>query len=169
MHLLLRYTQALITQTSQNAVCNRHHSVDQQICRTLLVGLDHTQSGDVLMTHELMATILGVRREGVSEGAFRLQNDGLIRYARGHISVLDRRGLEQRACECYMVIKRNTSDCFPQGSLRQVRLSAIANREITVRHASIFPVGPTCIERFLLERQRRRRTKGVVDRPQTNL
>ena len=115
MHLLLRYTQALITQTSQNAVCNRHHSVDQQICRTLLVGLDHTQSGDVLMTHELMATILGIRREGVSESAFRLQNDGLIRYARGHISVLDRRGLEQRACECYMVIKKEYERLLPTG------------------------------------------------------
>ena len=113
MRLLLRYTQALITQMSQNAVCNRHHSVDQQLCRRLLVGHDHTQSGDVLMTHELMATILGIRREGVSESAYRLQNDGLIRYARGHISVLDRRGLEQRACECYLVIKKEYERLLP--------------------------------------------------------
>jgi hypothetical protein len=115
MNLLLRYTQALITQTSQTAVCNRHHSVDQQVCRRLLVGLDHTQSSEVLMTQELMATILGIRREGVTESARRLQNAGVIRYARGHISVLDRRGLEQRACECYVVIKKEYERLLPKG------------------------------------------------------
>jgi len=117
MRLLLRYTQALIAQTSQTAVCNRHHSIDQQVCRRLLISLDHTQSGEVLMTQELMATILGIRREGVTESARRLQHAGLIRYVRGRIMVLDRRGLEQRSCECYVVIKRNTIDCSP-GNLR---------------------------------------------------
>jgi Crp-like helix-turn-helix domain len=115
MRLLLRYTQALITQTSQTAVCNRHHSVDQQVCRRLLIGFDHAQGGEVLMTQELMATILGIRREGVTESARRLQNAGLIRYARGHISVLDRRGLERRACECYVVIKSEYERLLPKG------------------------------------------------------
>jgi Crp-like helix-turn-helix domain len=117
MHLLLRYTQALIAQTSQTAVCNRHHSIDQQVCRRLLVSLDHTQSGEVLMTQELMATILGIRREGVTEIAGRLQSAGLIRYARGHILVLDRRGLEQRSCECYVVIKKEYERLLPRGSV----------------------------------------------------
>jgi hypothetical protein len=115
-HLLLRYTQALIAQTSQTAVCNRHHSIDQQVCRRLLVSLDHTQSGEVLMTQELMATILGIRREGVTEIAGRLQSAGLIRYARGHILVLDRRGLERRSCECYVVIKKEYERLLPRGS-----------------------------------------------------
>jgi CRP-like cAMP-binding protein len=106
MQTLLRYTQALITQTSQIAVCNRHHSIDQQVCRRLLVGLAHAHRGELLMTHELMSSILGIRREGVSESARRLQNEGLIRYARGHIAVLDRRGLEHRTCECYFVMNR---------------------------------------------------------------
>jgi hypothetical protein len=115
-HLLLRYTQALIAQTSQTAVCNRHHSIDQQVCRRLLISLDHTQSSEVLMTQELMATILGIRREGVTEIAGRLQSAGLIRYARGHILVLDRRGLERRSCECYVVIKKEYERLLPRGS-----------------------------------------------------
>jgi CRP-like cAMP-binding protein len=114
MHLLLRYTQALISQMSQTAVCNRHHSVDQQVCRRLLLSLDHTQNGEVLMTQELMATLLGIRREGVTESARRLQKAGFIRYARGHIAVLDRRGLERRACECYVVIKKEYERLLPR-------------------------------------------------------
>jgi hypothetical protein len=115
MRLLLRYTQALITQMSQTAVCNRHHSVDQQVCRRLLIGFDHAQGGEVLMTQELMATILGIRREGVTESARRLQDAGLIRYARGHIAVLDRRELERRSCECYVVIKKEYERLLPRG------------------------------------------------------
>ncbi len=105
MHLLLRYTQALITQMSQTAVCNRHHSLDQQLCRWLLLSLDRLTSADLMMTQELIANMLGVRREGVTEAAGRLQKAGLIRYQRGHITVLDREGLERRSCECYGVVK----------------------------------------------------------------
>jgi CRP-like cAMP-binding protein len=106
MHLLLRYTQALITQMAQTAVCNRHHSLDQQLCRWLLLSLDRLQVSELLMTQELIANMLGVRREGVTEAALKLQKAGLIRYARGHISVLDRAGLEKRSCECYAVVKK---------------------------------------------------------------
>lgn len=105
MHLLLRYTQALITQMSQTAVCNRHHSLDQQLCRWLLLSLDRLQGSELVMTQELIANMLGVRREGVTEAALKLQRMGLIRYARGHISVLDRPGLEDRTCECYAVVR----------------------------------------------------------------
>lgn len=105
MHLLLRYTQALITQMAQTAVCNRHHSLDQQLCRWLLLSLDRLQGRDLVMTQELIANMLGVRREGVTEAALNLQRAGLIRYARGHITVLDRAGLEKRTCECYSVVK----------------------------------------------------------------
>jgi CRP-like cAMP-binding protein len=105
MRLLLRYTQALLTQTSQRAICNRHHSVSQQLARCLLLSLDHTEGGEIVTTQERIAERLGVRREGVNEGAYFLQKLGLIRYARGHISVLDRRGLERRACECYALVK----------------------------------------------------------------
>src|ERR1700730_17121342 len=104
--LLLRYTQALITQMAQTAVCNRHHSVDQQLCRWLLLSLDRLSSNKLSMTQELIANMLGVRREGVTDGALQLQKEGLIRYARGHITVLDREGLERRTCECYAVVKR---------------------------------------------------------------
>jgi len=104
--LLLRYTQALITQTTQTAVCNRHHSVEQQLCRWLLVTLDRVPSGRFVMTQELVASMLGVRREGVTEAAGRLQNAGFIIYRRGHISVLERSGLETRVCECYAVVKK---------------------------------------------------------------
>ena len=105
MHLLLRYTQALITQMAQTAVCNRHHSVDQQLCRWLLLSLDRLQSNELSMTQELIANMLGVRREGVTEAAGKLQDAGLIRYRRGTITVLDRPGLEARCCECYQVVK----------------------------------------------------------------
>ena len=103
--LLLRYTQALITQTSQTAVCNRHHSVEQQLCRWLLLTLDRVSSNELILTQELVASMLGVRREGVTEAAGKLQKAGLIHYRRGHITVLDRSGLEDRACECYGVVK----------------------------------------------------------------
>jgi CRP-like cAMP-binding protein len=106
LHLLLRYTQALITQMAQTAVCNRHHSLDQQLCRWLLLSLDRLQGDDLVMTQELIANMLGVRREGVTESALKLQTAGLIRYARGHITVLDRAGLELRTCECYAVVKK---------------------------------------------------------------
>jgi len=106
LHLLLRYTQALITQMAQTAVCNRHHSLDQQLCRWLLLSLDRLDSNELKMTQELIANMLGVRRESVTEAAGHLQDAGLIRYHRGHISVLDRVGLERRTCECYAVVKR---------------------------------------------------------------
>jgi len=105
LHLLLRYTQALITQMAQTAVCNRHHALDQQLCRWMLLTLDRLDSNQVVMTHELLSTILGVRRAGISEAAGRLQHDGLIRYERGRITVLDRAGLQARSCECYAVVK----------------------------------------------------------------
>jgi CRP-like cAMP-binding protein len=105
--LLLRYTQALITQMSQTAVCNRHHSVEQQLCRWLLMSIDRlTEDADLVMTQELIANMLGVRREGVTAAAAKLQDAGLIRYARGRIKVIDRRKLEKRACECYAVVKK---------------------------------------------------------------
>jgi CRP-like cAMP-binding protein len=113
MHLLLRYTQALITQMSQTAVCNRHHSLDQQLCRWLLLSLDRLSGNSLVMTQELIANMLGVRREGVTEGALKLQVAGLIRYSRGHITVLDRKGLEQRTCECYLVVKREYDRLLP--------------------------------------------------------
>lgn len=106
MSLLLRYTQALITQISQTAVCNRHHSLDQQLCRWLLLSLDRLHGNELFMTQELIANMLGVRREGVTEVAIKLQKTGLIRYTRGHITVLDRIGLEARSCECYAVVKK---------------------------------------------------------------
>ena len=104
--LLLRYTQALITQISQTAVCNRHHSVEQQLCRWLLLTLDRLPAGELTMTQELIASMLGVRREGITETAGNLQRAGLISYRRGHITVLDRTGLEKRSCECYHVVKK---------------------------------------------------------------
>jgi CRP-like cAMP-binding protein len=114
LHLLLRYTQALITQMAQTAVCNRHHSLDQQLCRWLLLSLDRLQGNELVMTQELIANMLGVRREGVTEGALKLQQAGLIRYARGHISVLDRDGLQKRSCECYAVVKKEYDRLLPQ-------------------------------------------------------
>ena len=113
MHLMLRYTQALITQMAQTAVCNRHHTLDQQLCRWLLLSLDRLPGNELQMTQELIANMLGVRREGVTSAALGLQHAGLIRYARGRISVLDRPGLEQRTCECYAVVKREYDRLLP--------------------------------------------------------
>ena len=104
--LLLLYTQALITQMMQTAVCNRHHSVEQQLCRWLLLTLDRVPSRELIMTQELVASMLGVRREGITEAAGKLQQAGFIRYRRGHIAVLERAGLETHACECYAVVKK---------------------------------------------------------------
>ena len=118
MNLLLRYTQALITQMAQTAVCNRHHSVEQQLCRWLLLSLDRLASNELTMTQELIANMLGVRREGVTEAAGKLQRSGLIYYSRGHIKVLDRPGLEARVCECYQVVKDEFDRLLP--SLRLV-------------------------------------------------
>jgi len=106
MRLLLRYTQALITQMSQTAVCNRYHSVEPQLCRFLLLTLDRMSSNELVMTQELVANMLGVRREGITEAAGKLQHAGFIRYRRGHITVIDRSGLEARVCECYAVVKK---------------------------------------------------------------
>ena len=118
LHLLLRYTQALITQMAQTAVCNRHHTLDQQLCRWLLLSLDRLSSNQLLMTQELIANMLGVRREGVTEAAGRLQDDGLIRYRRGQITVLDRERLEQRSCECYAVVKKEYDRLLPRTEAR---------------------------------------------------
>jgi CRP-like cAMP-binding protein len=112
-HLALRYTQALITQMAQTAVCNRHHALDQQLCRWLLLSLDRLQGNELLMTQELIANMLGVRREGVTEAAGKLQSEGLIQYSRGHIKVLDRPNLEKRVCECYAVVKKEFDRLLP--------------------------------------------------------
>jgi CRP-like cAMP-binding protein len=109
LRLLLRYTQALITQMTQTAVCNRHHSVEQQLCRWLLLSIDRLSSDSLTMTQELIANMLGVRREGVTEAAGKLQRAGLIRYKRGRIDVLDRPGLERAVCECYAVVQAEFS------------------------------------------------------------
>ncbi|MBC7647499.1 MAG: Crp/Fnr family transcriptional regulator [Vitreoscilla sp.] len=114
LHLLLRYTQALITQMAQTAVCNRHHTLDQQLCRWLLLSLDRLEGSELVMTQELIANMLGVRREGVNESANKLQNAGLIKYNRGRISVLDRPGLEARSCECYAVVKKEYDRLLPR-------------------------------------------------------
>ena len=113
MRLLLRYTQALITQMAQTAVCNRHHSVEQQLCRWLLLSLDRLSGNELTMTQELIADMLGVRREGVTEAAGKLQRAGLIEYSRGHIKVLNRPGLEKRVCECYQVVKTEFDRLLP--------------------------------------------------------
>lgn len=114
MHLLLRYTQALITQMTQTAVCNRHHNLDQQFCRWLLLSLDRLHSNELVMTQELIANMLGVRREGVTEAALKVQKAGLIKYTRGHITILDRPGLEKRTCECYQVVKTECDRLLPK-------------------------------------------------------
>jgi CRP-like cAMP-binding protein len=113
-HLLLRYTQALIAQMTQTAVCNRHHSVDQQLCRWLLLSLDRLPSNELKMTQELIANMLGVRREGVTAAAGHLQKEGLIHYSRGRITVLDRPSLEKRVCECYAVVRREIDRLLPR-------------------------------------------------------
>ena len=116
MHLLLRYTQALITQMAQTAACNRHHSLDQQLCRWLLLSLDRLQGNELKMMQELIANMLGVRREGVTEAAGKLQAEGLIHYSRGKITVLDRPKLEARVCECYAVVKRESDRLLSAGT-----------------------------------------------------
>jgi CRP-like cAMP-binding protein len=113
LHILLRYTQALLTQMAQTAVCNRHHSVDQQLCRWLLLSLDRLSSDKLTMTQELIANMLGVRREGVTEAAGKLQKLGVIHYRRGHITVLDRPRLERLSCECYAVVKKESDRLLP--------------------------------------------------------
>jgi len=113
MHVFLRYTQALITQMAQTAVCNRHHSLEKQLCRWLLLSLDRLSGSELVMTQELIANMLGVRREGVTEAALKLQRLGLISYARGRIQVLDRAGLEERTCECYAVVKKEYDRLLP--------------------------------------------------------
>lgn len=123
MHLLLRYTQALITQMSQTAVCNRHHSLDQQLCRWLLLSLDRLLGDELVMTQELIANMLGVRREGVTEAALNLQRAGLISYARGHIKVLNRKGLEARTCECYAVVKKEYDRLLPKTIQKNKRVN----------------------------------------------
>ncbi|MHB8535743.1 MAG: Crp/Fnr family transcriptional regulator [Sulfuricaulis sp.] len=122
--LLLRYTQALMTQMSQTAVCNRHHSIEQQLSRWLLLTLDRLPSNDLVMTHELAASMLGVRREGISEAAAKLQRAGIIRYRRGHITVVDRTGLETHVCECYAVVKKELSRLLSDVRHRQGTASA---------------------------------------------
>ena len=128
MRLLLRYTQALITQMSQTAVCNRHHSVEQQLCRWLLLTLDRTPTNELTMTQELIANMLGVRREGVTEAAGRLQERGYIRYRRGHITVLDRAGLESTVCECYAVVRKEFTRLMSDVRQRQ--------ENVALRHIS---------------------------------
>jgi CRP-like cAMP-binding protein len=123
-HLLLRYTQALITQISQTAVCNRHHAVEQQLCRWLLLTLDRLPSSELTMTQELIASMLGVRREGITEAAGHLQQTGCIRYRRGHITVLDRSKLESLACECYAVVKKEHDRLLGDVRNRQIIPSA---------------------------------------------
>jgi CRP-like cAMP-binding protein len=113
LHLLLRYTQALITQMAQTAVCNRHHTLDQQLCRWLLLSLDRLEGDELVMTQELISNMLGVRREGVTEAALKLQKLNLVKYARGHIKVLDRSGIEARTCECYAVVKKEYDRLLP--------------------------------------------------------
>jgi CRP-like cAMP-binding protein len=122
--LLLRYTQALITQMIQTAACNRHHSVEQQLCRWLLLTLDRLPSQELIMTQELVASMLGVRREGITQAAGNLQQAGLIRYRRGHIAVADRPGLEARACECYAVVKKELDRLL--SDVQRHGLSAVA-------------------------------------------
>jgi len=123
-YLLLRYTQALLTQMAQTAVCNRHHTVDQQLCRWLLLSLDRLPSNQLSMTQELIANMLGVRREGVTEAAGKLQALGLIKYSRGHITVLDRPGLEKKCCECYEVVKKEFDRLLPDAVAPDVIISA---------------------------------------------
>src|SRR3954465_4676446 len=124
-HLLLRYTQALITQMTQTAVCNRHHAVDQQLCRWLLLSLDRLSANKLVMTQELIANMLGVRREGVTDAAGKLQKLGAIEYRRGHITILDRHRLEELSCECYAVVKREAERLLPYIHTRPVKVAAV--------------------------------------------
>lgn len=133
LHLMLRYTQALITQMAQTAVCNRYHHIDQQLSRWLLLNMDRLSSNKLVMTHELIALNLGVRREGVTEAAGKLQKEGIIDYRRGNITVLDRAGLEAHACECYQVVKKEYDRLLPGLTLREtstLRIQAEVHREM---------------------------------------
>lgn len=132
LQLLLRYTQALITQMSQTAVCNRYHSLDQQLCRRLLISVDRLQTNELMMTQELLSNMLGVRREGVTEAAGKLQRAGLIQYSRGHITILNRAALEARVCECYGVVKKEFDRLLPASCA-----------EHHVHSVTKFPVKPT--------------------------
>lgn len=116
-HLLLKYTQAFITQISQTAVCNRHHSIDEQLCRWLLMALDRVKGSELNITQELIAHVLGVRREGVTQAAGHLREAGLIRYTRGHVTVMNRKGLEKRVCECYQVVKKEFDSLLPHNGI----------------------------------------------------
>ena len=127
--LLLRYTQALITQMSQTAACNRHHSLVQQLCRWLLLTLDRMPTNELIMTQELVASMLGVRREGVTEAAGKLQQAGVIRYRRGHITVIDRAGLEAQVCECYQVVKKEFARLLPDVLQRQDNFAQSPNAQ----------------------------------------
>jgi CRP-like cAMP-binding protein len=126
LHLLLRYTHALITQVTQVAGCNRHHSVEQQLCRWLLATLDRIPSGQLVMTQQLIASMLGVRREGITEAAGKLQQAGFVSYRRGHISVLERSGIEALACECYAAVKKECSRLLPDSMNRQDKAAVLA-------------------------------------------
>lgn len=140
--LLLRYTQALMTQMTQTAVCNRHHTIEQQLCRCLLLSIDRLSSNELIMTQELIANMLGVRREGVAEAAAHLQRAGLIRYRRGHIEVIDRPGLEKAVCECYVVVKQEF-DRLLMGNTHSInqcpRISSFQHLEITREPHTIKP------------------------------
>lgn len=137
LHIMLKYTQAIITQMAQTAVCNRHHSVDQQLCRWLLLSLDRLSTNELAMTQELIANMLGVRREGVTEAAGKLQQAGLIQYSRGHITVLDRQGLEARVCECYQVVKKEFDRLLPAIKRPETPAAPIAlARHLEIRTAN---------------------------------
>ena len=152
--LLLQYTQALITQMSQIAVCNRHHSVEQQLCRWLLSCLDRLPSNELTITQELIAGMLGVRREGITEAASNLKQVGLIRYHRGHISVLDRAGLEQRACECYRVVKTEYDRLLPDFAAKQAPEPPCMRTILPLRGAkTVLPRPLNANERFIPSRQ----------------
>jgi CRP-like cAMP-binding protein len=145
MRLLLRYTQALITQIAQTAACNRHHSLDQRMCRWLLLSLDRMQGNDVGMTQELIANMLGVRREGVTAAAQQLQKLGLIHCSRGHIAVLDRRGLEQRVCECYAVVRKEYERLLPQEGAVPERHIATQPRTAQPAPGRVFAIERTVV------------------------
>jgi CRP-like cAMP-binding protein len=145
MRLLLRYTQALITQIAQTAACNRHHSLDQRMCRWLLLSLDRMQGNDVGMTQELIANMLGVRREGVTAAAQQLQKLGLIHCSRGHIAVLDRRGLEQRVCECYAVVRKEYERLLPHEGAVPERHIATQPRTAQPAPGRVFAIERTAV------------------------
>lgn len=140
-HLLLRYTQALLAQMAQTAVCNRHHSVEQQLCRWLLLRLDRLHSNQLAMTQEMIANMLGVRREGITEAAGRLQSAGLIQYSRGRIAVVDRPRLEARACECYDVVRNEYDRLLPEVTPALSRLPAAATRNPLSQYARTRMIG----------------------------